>query len=122
MRKKIAVFVFLCLVTISQAFAAEIAEPGTPVRKVQRGFLNIALSPIEISHELARDRNKENLIPGWFTGLGRGSFYMVGRALAGTWDMLTAPFPCPANYAPLVSPEFAWEHFENAKIKNQISK
>jgi putative exosortase-associated protein (TIGR04073 family) len=98
--------------------AAQIAAEGTPVRKLQRGFLNIALSPIEISNELAKEKKVESAIPSWFfTGLGRGGAFMVGRALAGVYDMVTAPFPLPSGYAPLVYPEFAWEHFgeENSK-------
>ena len=111
MMKRIAVFLLLTQLAAAVAFAAEIAEPGTRTRKLQRGFLNIALSPVEISNELAKERNKDNFIPDWFTGFGRGSFFMVGKALVGSYEILTAPIPWPARYGPVVYPEFAWEHF-----------
>lgn len=101
--------------------AAEIAPEGTPVRKLQRGFLNIALSPIEISRELDSEKKVDSFVPSWFSGIGRGSFYAVGRALAGVYDMLTFFAPVPAGYEPLVSPEFAWEHLPK-ELKSSENK
>ncbi len=110
MKKPISFIFLLFLFAAPLLDAAEIAPEGTPVRKLQRGFLNIALSPIEISKELDKEKKVDSFIPSWFSGIGRGSFYAVGRALTGVYDMLTFPFPVPAGYEPLVSPEFAWEH------------
>ena len=106
---------FVSVFLIADLFAAEIAAQGTPARKLQRGFLNVALSPIEISHEMVRDKNVESAIPTWVTNFGRGSVFMVGRALAGVYDLVTAPLPLPAGYAPIVYPEFPWEHLAEEK-------
>ncbi len=97
------------------AGAAEIAENKGPIRKIQRGFVNIALSPIEISTEMAKEKTTDGVIPSWFTGMGRGIFYMAGRMLAGGYDLVTFPLPLPAGYEPLVYPEFPWEHFKSEK-------
>ena len=122
MARFIAVFILGFLFLLPEGKSAEIAAPGTPIRKLQRGFLNIALSPAEISHELAKERNKDNFIPDWFTGLGRGSFFMVGRALVGGYEILTAPIPLPSRYEPVIYPEFEWEHFAaGSPAKNQKS-
>lgn len=112
MNQRFIVFIslLLSLLCLPNLFAVEIAQTGTPARKLQRGFLNVALSPLEISNELASEKKVEAVFPTWVTGLGRGSVFAVGRALAGVYDMLTAPVPFPADYAPLVYPEFAWEH------------
>jgi putative exosortase-associated protein (TIGR04073 family) len=91
--------------------AAEIAPVGTSVRKLQRGFLNVVLSPIEISTELAKEKDHDTFPPSWMLGLGRGSVYMVGRILAGSYEMLTFPLSAPGNYGTVVLPEFEWEHF-----------
>ncbi len=112
-RKRIVLIVLaFSLFCISNLHAAEIAPTGTPARKLQRGFLNVALSPLEISNELAREKKVDAFIPTWFTGFGRGSVLMVGRALVGVYDMVTAPVPFPAGYEPVISPEFPWEHLE----------
>ena len=95
------------------AFAAELAEEHTPARKLQRGFLNVALSPLEISHELAKEKKIRSVVPSWFAGLGRGSFFTAGRMLTGVYEMGTFFIPLPAHYDPVVQPEFTWEHLEH---------
>ncbi|HTL48190.1 MAG TPA: exosortase system-associated protein, TIGR04073 family [Verrucomicrobiae bacterium] len=102
-------FFFLC----PFVHAAELEPAGSPLRKLQRGFLNIALSPIEIVHELDRQKNVDSLVPSWFTGVGMGSAYMAGRIAAGAYEMVTFPVPLPSGYQPLVEPEFEWQHLDN---------
>ncbi len=113
----VSISLLLSLLCLPNLFAAEIAQTGTPARKLQRGFLNVALSPLEISNELASEKKVDAVFPTWVTGLGRGSVFAVGRALAGVYDMVTAPVPYPADYAPLVYPEFAWEHLDHTQEK-----
>ena len=94
------------------AAEAEIQAEGSPQRKLQRGFLNVALSPFEISNELSKEVRNDTLPPSWFAGLGRGAFYTVGRALVGVYEMVTFPIPYPANYKPVLQPEFPWQMAE----------
>jgi len=42
--------------------------------------------------------------------VGLGKF--VARELVGAYEIVTAPFPIPRDYAPVLSPEFAWSYFE----------
>lgn len=95
--------------------ATEIEPDGTPLRKLQRGFLNIALSPIEISNELAKETRNDTLPPSWVAGLGRGAAYAMGRALVGVYEMVTFAIPSPAGYKPILQPEFEWGHFQKTK-------
>ncbi len=88
---------------------AEIQGEGTPLRKLQRGFLNVALSPFEISNELSKEVRNDTLPPSWVAGLGRGAFYTVGRALVGVYEMVSFAIPYPANYKPVLQPEFPWQ-------------
>jgi putative exosortase-associated protein (TIGR04073 family) len=87
----------------------EIQGEGTPLRKLQRGFLNVALSPFEISNELSKEVRNDTFPPSWVAGLGRGACYTVGRALVGVYEMATFPLPYPANYKPVLQPEFPWQ-------------
>lgn len=91
------------------AAEVEIQGEGTFQRKLQRGFLNVALSPFEISNELSKEVRNDTLPPSWFAGLGRGSIYAVGRALVGVYEMVTFPIPYPAHYKPVLQPEFPWQ-------------
>ena len=109
MKKLLLLAAFLM---VSQtAFAAELEGPGF-LRKLQRGFLNIVFSPMEISTALAQEKaeNAEQMPPSWMSGLARGTAFMGGRALAGVYEIVTFPFPLPKNYEPIVSPEFAWDN------------
>ena len=111
--KSLAVmFVLLTSSTVLQA--TEIEREGTMCRKLQRGFLNFALSPIELSNELAKEKLTNTLPPSWFAGLGRGAWFTLGRALTGVYEMVTFPIPYPANYRPILKPEFAWQHLPSA--------
>ena len=94
------------------AQAAELESPSTALRKLQRGFLNIALSPLEIVHALSQDKTKERVIPTWAAGLLRGGAFAAGRAAAGVYEMVTFPFPLPSGYEPVLYPEFTWEYFQ----------
>lgn len=70
----------------------------------------MALSPFEISHELAKVKKEDKAIPSWIGGMGRGAFYAVGRSLIGVYEVVTAPFPVPSGYEPVIHPEFPWEY------------
>lgn len=110
----------LLIIVLSAAVslqAAEIEQEGTPQRKLQRGFLNIALSPLEISNELAKEIKNDTLPPSWVTGLGRGSVYALGRALVGAYELVTFPLPYPADYKPVLQPEFTWQHLPTSEKK-----
>jgi len=113
MEKSSKVFIALALTfAFSMPLMAgevETQAEGTPLRKLQRGFLNIALSPFEISSELSKEVRNDTFPPSWVAGLGRGSFYTVGRALVGVYEIVSFPIPYPSKYKPVLQPEFPWQ-------------
>lgn len=114
--KKLILVVSLLLVAPALC-AADIEAPGSSSRKLQRGFLNIALSPLEVAHQLEVAKKKESMPPSWVVALFKGGFAAVGRSLVGVYEILTFGVETPSNYAPIVTPEFTWEYFQN--INNQ---
>jgi putative exosortase-associated protein (TIGR04073 family) len=115
MRKASLMLLYLIILT-QPAFAATQMEPkGTMMRKFQRGFINIGMSPIEISHELHKEKRTDAYLPSWVPGIFRGTTFMVGRALSGVYDLVTFPIPLPSGYEPLVYPELVTEHLEDTK-------
>lgn len=90
--------------------AAELAAPGTPARKLQRGFLNVALSPAEISNEIMKFKKTETALPSWIAGMAIGIPKMITRSAVGIYEMVTAPLPVPSGYEPVMKPEFTWEY------------
>ena len=77
--------------------------------KLGRGLLNIFTSAIEIPRNIHNTTQEESLLSGWTVGLGKGFGYAAMRALVGFYDVITFPFPLPADYAPVIEPEFVWQ-------------
>ena len=109
MKKAAIILSLLFLFPCFSLPAAEIEPKGTMLRKLQRGAVNVLLSPIEIAVELAKVKNCDTFPPSWALGASRGSFYMIGRIVTGAYEIVTFPFPLPAGYAPILEPEFPWE-------------
>jgi putative exosortase-associated protein (TIGR04073 family) len=105
----IAILALLAFSLPLMAAEVEIQGEGTPQRKLQRGFLNVALSPFEISNELSKEVRNDTIPPSWVAGLGRGICYMFGRALVGVYEMVTFPLSYPGGYKPILQPEFPWQ-------------
>ena len=53
--------------------------------------------------------------PAWgFTlGFAKGLGGIVVRELVGVYEFVTAPFPIPAGFQPIIQPEFPWSYFES---------
>lgn len=113
--KKLLFLIALLGIASQVIYAAEVESSG-PLRKLQRGFVNIALSPMELSNELATEKyeNADQMPPSWMTGTVRGIAFTAGRALAGVYDIVTFPLPLPREYGPIVEPEFPWQHLETS--------
>ena len=111
-------FPLILLLNISSANAAPLAAKGTRERKFQRGLLNVAFAPVEISYALADKRAKEEEMPPSWIGNGglRGCYFATLRAFSGLYDIVTAPFPRPVEYKPLLRHrEFALQHLDLMK-------
>ena len=46
-------------------------------------------------------------------GLGK----IVVRELVGVYEFVTAPFPVPAGFQPIIEPEFPWGYFDSSAPK-----
>jgi hypothetical protein len=88
------VWLFAC----GPAYAVEIEPPSYwrgALRKLGRGIANVTTCPLE----LARRRE----------GFGEGLLRMAQRGVAGAFEILTFPAEVPANFEPIVHPEFVFE-------------
>ena len=77
-------------------------------RKLVRGAVNIVSGPFEIFNQPIRLAKKEQhfgrQVAGVVAGVPVGLGYGVGRILAGTFDIVTAPILVPQRA--LIEPEF----------------
>jgi hypothetical protein len=40
---------------------------------------------------------------------------IVPRVLVGVWEFVTAPFPVPEGYKPILKPEYPWDYFDGGR-------
>ena len=104
---------FLFFLLNFPVFAAEPASEGTPARKFQRGLLNVALSPIEISHELEKVKSQDKWLATWIPAAVQGTIGMTVRALVGIYEIATFAIPSPPDYRPVLNPETPLGHLGN---------
>ena len=45
-------------------------------------------------------------------GVAKGLGMIVARELIGVYEFVTAPFPAPAGYKPILQPEYPWDYFD----------
>jgi len=92
---------------------------GTAVgQKLGSGLSNLTLGWLELPKNVVNTSNETNLAVGVTGGVLKGVLHPLGRTLAGTVDVLSAPFPTK----PIVTPPFVWQNFNTETQYNPIFK
>lgn len=107
----------LCLVlgNTTIAGAEQPAEPpqqSVPVQigaKFVRGAANIATGWVEIPKQIYLVGKKEGWVQGAFRGPLEGFGMFIARTVAGAYEVLTFPIPLPADYQPMLLPDYVWQ-------------
>lgn len=101
-----------CLALI--ALTASETQAQTAAHKLGRGLAAITLGFLDVPGIALREAKCRGAI-GFFIGLAGGLEISITRELAGVLELVTAPFPFPPGYQPLIPPEYLpeypWEHF-----------
>lgn len=105
MRKVIIFALLLAFVGLM----AECAEAEGPITKLGRGLANTLTGWYEIPKEMMSvtetDGDMKGLFVAPFVGLWKG----LVRTGAGLYEILTFPIPLPADYEPVVYPEYVFK-------------
>lgn len=98
-----------CLVAM--ALTAPAAHAQTASEKFGRGLAGMTCGFLEVPGNIVEQTDKRGAI-----GVPIGLFYGVGmlvtRELVGVYEFLTAPFPVPEGYRPILKPEYPWDYFK----------
>lgn len=92
----------LSLLPAGTAFA------GNPLTKLGRGLTNIIFSFMEYPTNIQKAADRRGAASGFFEGVAAGTYYMVGRTLAGVYDVATFLIPLPAGYKPIMKPDYVF--------------
>ncbi len=83
-----------------------------PMRKLGRGLVNTVTGVIEIPKKVILISKNDNPVLGLTWGWVKGLAVGLLRTAVGVYETVTFPIPAPADYEPMVHPEFVFEEWE----------
>jgi len=106
------------LLLLALVLAAALAATATPAhaqsaaRKVGRGLAGMTTAILEVPGNMVAEAHARGPGEGIPLGFAKGLGMIVPRVLVGVYEFLSAPFPFPAGFRPILTPEFPWSYFE----------
>jgi putative exosortase-associated protein (TIGR04073 family) len=100
------------LLVVLAAPPADATRYNAP-RKAGRGLAAMTCGFLELPGNVVKTSRERGLGWGLTLGFAEGLGRIVVRELVGVYEFVTAPFPVPAGYAPIIEPEFPWGYFED---------
>lgn len=91
------------------------AEAQTATRKFGRGLAGMTTAFLEVPGNMVYESNERGAAAGIPLGFAIGLGMIVPRVLVGVYEFVSAPFPAPAGYRPILHPEFPWGYFEGER-------
>lgn len=102
----------MLLATLLAGVLPGAAQAQTAARKFGRGLAAMTTGFLEVPGNVVQTTRQRG--PGWGLTLGfaEGLGRLVVRELVGVYEFVTAPFPVPAGYRPILKPEYPWGYFD----------
>ncbi|QSA96591.1 exosortase system-associated protein, TIGR04073 family [Methylococcus sp. EFPC2] len=100
--------------TLATAFALMTLASGAQADSAQkfgRGLAGMTCGVLELPGNIVKETRAKGPI-GIPVGLALGVGMIVTRELVGVYEFLTAPFPVPPGFRPILSPEYPWDYFK----------
>jgi putative exosortase-associated protein (TIGR04073 family) len=107
---KLRFYLTVALAVLSLGIAANANADNTAAGKFGRGLAGMACGFLEIPGNIVQETRRSGAM-GFPIGLATGLGMTVTRELVGVYEFLTAPFPVPAGFRPILSPEYPWDYF-----------
>lgn len=104
---------FPTAVVVALALALPVpVTAATASRKFLRGLAGMTTAYLEVPGNMYAETQRRGPAGGLPLGFALGCGKIVPRVLVGVYEFLSAPFPAPAGYRPILEPEFPWDYFE----------
>jgi len=87
------------------------AGAQTAGRKFLRGLAGMTTAFLEVPGNMVAENRIHGPAEGLPLGFAKGLGMIVPRVLVGVYEFLSAPFPAPADFRPILQPEFPWSYF-----------
>lgn len=79
-------------------------------QKFGRGLAGMTCGVLELPGNIVKETRARGPV-GIPLGLAMGVGMIVTRELAGVYEFVSAPFPVPAGFRPILEPEYPWDYF-----------
>jgi putative exosortase-associated protein (TIGR04073 family) len=108
--KKLRIYV-LAAFTALTLFSIPNANAYTSTQKFGRGLAGMTTGFLEIPGNIVKETKAKGAV-GFPIGLATGLGMTVTRELVGVYEFLSAPFPVPSGFRPILTPEYPWDYFK----------
>jgi putative exosortase-associated protein (TIGR04073 family) len=88
------------------------ADAQSAGRKFGRGLAAMTCGFLEVPGNVVETSRERGAGWGLTLGFAEGLGKLVVRELVGVYEFVTAPFPVPAGYQPILKPEYPWGYFD----------
>ena len=88
------------------------ASAQTATRKFVRGLAGMTAAFLEVPGNMVHETDERGAGLGIPLGFAKGLGMIVPRVLVGVWEFVSAPFPLPAGYEPILEPEYPWSYLD----------
>ena len=90
--------------------ATSAVQADTAAQKFGRGLAGMTCGFLELPGNIVKETNRDG-IAGFPNGFAKGVGMIVTRELVGVYEFISAPFPIPAGFKPVIQPEYPWSYF-----------
>ncbi|MEC4748397.1 exosortase system-associated protein, TIGR04073 family [Methylomicrobium sp. Wu6] len=103
-------YLTVAIAALSLGTAANANADNSSAGKFGRGLAGMTCGFLEIPGNIVQETRKSGAI-GFPIGLAMGLGMTVTRELVGVYEFVSAPFPVPAGFRPILRPEYPWDYF-----------
>jgi putative exosortase-associated protein (TIGR04073 family) len=88
--------------------------PYTALDKFGRGLAGMVTGFLELPGNVVAVAREDGAFGGMTVGLAKGIGMIPVREVVGVYEFVTAPFPAPGHYDPVIEPAYPWRYFEGS--------
>jgi len=97
--------------SLALLLSANAAQADTAAHKFGRGLAGMTCGFLELPGNIVKETKAKGPV-GIPVGLAMGVGMIVTRELVGVYEFVSAPFPVPAGFRPILRPEYPWGYFD----------
>lgn len=103
---------FIVFFMVFLMFSTQNANAYSAADKSLRGLAGMTAGVLEIPGNMVKESQAQGPAIGIPMGFAMGLGMMVTRTMVGVYEFLSAPFPLPAGFRPILKPEYPWDYFK----------